>query len=148
MGHEPGVGVDAILAAEAERQGKRRAFLETAEEQVSFLADLPPEVELRFLISSLRQIEEDKDSLAEVDQAWARGDTRELARLLNGLIEEAGPEVYRAVITDRNSRWTAEIEQMLAGKDDVFIAVGAAHLVGRGNVIEQLRARGHRVQGP
>jgi uncharacterized protein YbaP (TraB family) len=77
-----------------------------------------------------------------------RGDTQNLARLLNSLVEEAGPEVYRAVITDRNSRWTLEIERMLAGQDNVFIAVGVAHLVGRDNVIEQLRARGHRVEGP
>jgi uncharacterized protein YbaP (TraB family) len=147
-GQDTGAGVDAVLAAEAVRQGKQLTFLETAEEQVGFLADLAPEVELEFLIVSLRQIEEEEGSLADIDQAWARGDTRKLARLLNGLVEEAGPEVYRALITDRNRRWTTQIEQMLEGRGKIFVAVGTAHLVGRDSVIAQLRARGHRVEGP
>ena len=147
-GQDPAAGVETILAGEATRLGKRQAFLETAAQQVGFLADLPPHVELQFLSTSLRQIEEEESNLIELDRAWASGDTRRLAELLNGLIEEAGPGVYRALITDRNRRWTAQIEQMLKGRGRIFIAVGAAHLVGRQSVIEQLRADGYKVEGP
>ncbi|MGE0828447.1 MAG: TraB/GumN family protein [Hyphomonadaceae bacterium] len=147
-GQEADSGVEAVLSAEADAQNKRRAYLETAEEQVGFLANLPADVELEFLITSLRQIEEEDQSIAALDAAWARGDTERLAALLNGLIEEAGPEVHAALITDRNARWTRDIEAMLAGEGRIFIAVGAAHLVGRDSVVAQLRARGHTVEGP
>ncbi len=35
---------------------------------------------------------------------------------------------------------------MLAGKDDILVIVGAAHLVGRDGVVELLRSRGYRVE--
>jgi uncharacterized protein YbaP (TraB family) len=137
-----------VLDAEATRLNKRRTYLETAEQQIGFLADLPPEAEIQFLVSSLRQIEEEEDSVEAMDQAWLRGDTEQLSTMLNGLIAEAGPEVRAALIVERNRRWTTEIDRMLDGRGRVFVAVGAAHLVGADSVVAQLRAQGHRVEGP
>jgi uncharacterized protein YbaP (TraB family) len=83
-----------------------------------------------------------------LDRAWARGELTELGRQLDAQIGEAGPAVHRALITDRNRAWADQIEQRLAGSGKIFIAVGAAHLVGDGNVVALLRARGIEVEGP
>ena len=147
-GQDISAGVEQALDADARQLGKKRAYLETADEQIGFLADLSPEAEREFLISSLRQIEEEEDSVSEMDEAWLAGDTQKLSRLLNGLIEEAGPAVRSALIVERNRRWTEEIDRMLAGRGGVFVAVGAAHLVGPDSVVAQLRARGREVEGP
>ena len=61
---------------------------------------------------------------------------------------EAGPAVHEAVILRRNRAWADEIATRLDGSGRVFIAVGAAHLVGDGNVVDLLRARGIAVEGP
>ena len=51
-------------------------------------------------------------------------------------------ELYDALLTNRNRDWADQIQAMLAGSGDVFIAVGAAHLAGDDSVQEILEDRG------
>lgn len=147
-GHTGEHGVETVLAADARAQGKRFSFLETGEQQIRTLGDLPPEAEMRFLTLTLRQIAEDDGTMSAMDAAWARGDVDTLAALLDEQWRAAGPAIHSAVILDRNRAWTDQIARRLEGDGDVFIAVGAAHLVGEGNVITLLRQRGYSVEGP
>ncbi len=141
-------GVEAYLSREANRRGLRRSYLETVEQQVRVLADLPAAEEERFLSSTLQEIEDQEDTFEETDRAWSRGDVRALTRLFEEDIRDAGPVVYAALITRRNAAWVEEIQRRLHGSGHTFIAVGAAHLVGRDSVVSMLRARGVRVEGP
>ncbi len=141
-------GVEQVLQREATQQNKKTSYFETAEQQVRFFADLPPETELQFLTATLRQIEEEADMIGAIDAAWARGDTAALEKDLNGLLEEAGPLIYAVLIKDRNAAWANEIDMMMKGSGKTFIAVGAAHLVGDDGVPAMLRAKGYKVQGP
>lgn len=147
-GGDPAAGVENVLGAEARGAGKEIAFLESPEAQIRALADLSPEAELAFLISTMRQIEEDSGENDALDRAWLSGDTETLARLLDALLREAGPEAHAAIITTRNASWAEQIAVMLNGEGEVFIAVGAAHLVGDDSVVAMLRARGIAVEGP
>lgn len=148
QGHDPNSGVERVLEADAQARGLPRRYLETPESQIRLLADLPPADEARFLAATLRQIEEDADTVNEMDDAWARGDVERLGTLLTEDIREAGPEVYAALLTRRNAAWTSEIDTMMRGKGRIFIAVGAAHLVGPDGVPAMLRAKGYVVEGP
>lgn len=147
-GHTAEAGVETWLAAEARRTGKRLSFLETPEAQIRVLADLPTEEELRLLSTTLRQLEEDAALPDEIDAAWARGDVAELARLLDEEWSEQGPVIHERLILERNRAWADAIAERLEGEGRIFVAVGAAHLVGEGSVVELLRARGVRVEGP
>lgn len=147
-GQSAEAGVESVLAAEARAQGKRESFFETPEQQIRFLADLAPDDELRFLRVTLEQIERGDDDFRALDDAWARGDTERLGAVLDEQWREAGPAVHAALILNRNRLWADEIERRLAGSGRVFIAVGAAHLVGEGNVVTLLRQRGIAVEGP
>lgn len=147
-GGDPAAGVESILKPEAEAANKTLRYLEQPEDQIRALSSLSPEAELRFLSATLRQIEDDAGAIGELDDVWARGDVAALAPLLHEQLNEAGPEVSAAIITDRNTRWTEEIAGMLDGEGRVFVAVGAAHLVGDDSVVAQLRARGIAVEGP
>lgn len=147
-GGDPGAGVESVLKPEAEAARKTLRYLELPEDQIRALSTLSAEAEARFFSASLRQIEDEADTIDEIDQAWARGDVQTLGPMLHEQLNEAGPEVRAAIITDRNTRWTEQIAQMLDGEGRVFIAVGAAHLVGDDSVVAQLRARGIAVEGP
>jgi uncharacterized protein len=148
VGHRSDLGVESVLAARARAEGKQLSFLETPEEQVRILADLAPEDEARFLSVTLRQIEEEADTMRVLDRAWARGDTATLDRALSQEWDEAGAAVHEAVIHRRNRAWADEIERRLAGSGRIFIAVGAAHLIGDDSVVDLLRTRGVEVEGP
>jgi len=148
QGADPDSGVESVLEAEAARLGKKVSYLETATQQMHFLADLSPEAETRFLTTTLRQIEEDAKQADFMDELWANGRVEELGLLLEGMIEEAGPEVADAIIHRRNAAWAERIDVMMQGNGRVFVAVGAAHLTGPRGVPALLRAKGHQVEGP
>jgi uncharacterized protein YbaP (TraB family) len=147
-GMRPEAGVETVLSAEARRRCMRLSFFETPEQQMRFLADLPAAEQTRFLADTLREIESDSAMLEDVDVLWARGDTQALARLFDAQWQAGSPAVHEAIILQRNRAWADEIARRLDGEGRVFIAVGAAHLVGEGNVIALLRDRGIAVEGP
>lgn len=141
-------GVETVLAARARAAGVQIAHLETVEQQVGFLADLPERDQIDFLLETVEGVNDGAAAATALDEAWARGDVRRLARGLDAEFDAMPPALRAAVLTERNARWTDEIIAMLAGEDDVLVAVGAAHLVGEENVIAMLRARGLAVEGP
>ena len=142
-------GAENVLAAEAARQGKRFSSLETLDEQLGVLSGLSPETERHFLAITLNEIEQqDTANVADMDRAWARGDTATLDRLFAEQWRESGDALHEAIILNRNRAWADEIERRLHGSGRIFIAVGAAHLIGDGSVVDLLRARGIEVEGP
>lgn len=148
-GQNPDNGVENILFAEAARDGKRMSYFETPEQQVRILSDLPPDAEAHFLAVTLREIEGDSAAaMAAMDHAWATGDTGALDRMLAEQWRDAGPVVHEAMILRRNRAWANEITRRLDGSGTIFIAVGAAHLLGDGSVIDLLRQHVLTVEGP
>jgi uncharacterized protein YbaP (TraB family) len=141
-------GVDQVLDRDAQAQHKTRAYFETAEQQVRFFADLPRDAEVQFLRSTLREIEQDSGEIDTLDQAWAHGDIKAITRDVNDMIKDSGPDIYAALIRDRNVRWANEIDHMMKGSGKIFIAVGAAHMVGADGVPALLRKKGYKVEGP
>jgi hypothetical protein len=140
-------GVEATLMGMADGTRKPMAFLETLEEQIRFLAELPMPTQVQMLTATLDEL---KDADAEMDamqKAWATGDTAAMAKLFDKEIKDV-PELRQTLITDRNKRWADEISKLMAGAGTVFIAVGAGHLVGDDSVIALLRKRGLKVEGP
>ncbi len=141
-------GVEHVLEAEAKSAGKTRRYLETAEQQISFFATLPTPVEIGFLKSTMTEILQDNEETDAMTQAWARGDTKTLGGYLETMTTEAGPEIYAALIRNRNDAWADEIDGLMQGKGKIFIAVGAAHLLGPDSVPALLREKGYKVEGP
>jgi uncharacterized protein YbaP (TraB family) len=148
QGQAQAAGVDSVLDADAKAHNKKRAYFESAEEQIRFFADLDMAVQRQFLSATLREIEDQPSNMDSLDQAWARGDVKTLSREINKDLRGAGPEIYDALIKDRNKRWADKIDQMMKGSGKAFIAVGAAHLVGKDGVPALLRAKGYVVEGP
>lgn len=147
-GHQQQAGVETVLLAEARAQGKLITYLETPEQQIRTLADLSPEDQVRFLASSLDQIENQSDTLERMDRAWVTGDVAALDEQMRAQLNEAGDAAYAAIITNRNAVWVDEIAHRLEGSGRIFYAVGSAHLVGDNGVVARLRARGINVEGP
>lgn len=146
-GYDANSGVERKLAPTAIAAGKEIRKLETIEEQLLALADLPEKAQLRFLMDGVREMGEESAMLAEMVNAWAAGDA---ARLEQILIEEdfrEMPEIYQALLVRRNANWAKRIDQIMKDESGTFfIAVGAAHLIGDDSVIEMLRPLGHTTQ--
>lgn len=140
-------GADIHLWNWAKANNKERGALETLESQIQIFANLTPAEELQYLIMTLQQSEKLDESLSVLLNAWLAGDTKKLDKLLNGEMDSF-PAMRQALFNERHEKWMPQIEVMLADGKTHVIIVGAAHLVGKGSVIDLLRAKGIKVEGP
>lgn len=145
-GLDPAEGVDKQLKAQMAGAGKPVHGLETAEQQIQFLADLPAPQQVSFLHDTLRDIDKDTAELLSLVDAWKQGDVAAIAKLENDELKTQEPALYQQLIVQRNARWADKIKDMLKQPGTVFIAVGAAHLAGPDSVQAQLAKRGISVQ--
>jgi uncharacterized protein YbaP (TraB family) len=140
-------GVDAKLWNWAKANGKQRGALETAESQIQLFANLTREQELQFLVVTLQQSEQANAIISQLLDAWKAGKVRKLDDILNRDMDKF-PVLRKALFDDRHANWMPQIEALIRDGGDHVIVVGAAHLVGKGSIIDLLRARGVRVEGP
>lgn len=144
-GYDPASGVELALKARAEAAGKPIQAFETVDKQVAILANLPEAVQLVFLRETLEDFDEAVTLIDAMVTDWAEGDVEALDRLVVQDMKAASPELYKALLVDRNTDWADQIETMLQGSGTVFIAVGAAHLAGDDSVQAILEQRGVEV---
>jgi uncharacterized protein len=141
-GLDPEHGVDKQLKAQMAGAGKQVLGLETAEQQIRFLADMPQSVELAFLRSSIRDADKGTIELTELIDVWKNGDVASIARLEDGDLRQTEPKLYQRLLVQRNGAWAKKIAAMLQQPGTIFIAVGAAHLAGPDSVQMQLHKLG------
>jgi uncharacterized protein YbaP (TraB family) len=140
-------GVEATLAAAAPAATQRRA-LETPAEQIGLFDAAPLTEQLASLKVSMAELEKDPDGYGKLVRAWLAGDTAGLDREALRPLRRASPDLFRRLVSERNARWTAELDGRLKGHGRTVVVVGVGHLVGDGGVPARLRALGYSVTGP
>lgn len=141
-GLDPEQGVDKQLRAQMASAGKQVLGLETAEQQIRFLADMPQPVQLAFLRSTIRDVDKGPIELTQLIDAWKNANTGTIARLEDEDMRQTEPKLYQRLLVQRNQSWAAKIAQMMKQPGTIFIAVGAAHLAGPDSVQAQLKKLG------
>ena len=143
-GYDSGSGVERKLAPTAIAAGKEIRKLETVEQQLLAFADVPEKAQLRFLMDGVRQMDEEATVLDRMVKAWAAGDIEQLEKIMIEEDFKEMPEIYDALLVKRNRNWAAQIDKLVdVEAGTFFIAVGAAHLVGKDSVLEMLKPLGH-----
>ena len=139
-------GVDEYFYSQAQADHKPVQGLETAEQQLRFLAEMGQGREDELVLSSLREMEEMPALLEQMRRAWRSGDEQQFAQAAVDSMRTDYPAVYQSMLVARNNAWLPVIEQMLSTPEIEYVLVGAAHLVGRDGVLLQLRQRGYEVR--
>ena len=147
-GFDPGAGVEQVLVAEAEEDGKDFEFLETAAVQADIFDTLPPEVQKTFLYETALTLDDSTTMLDQVVEEWADGDVEGLGELVANPDTGGGEGIYDALFIERNENWVPKIEALLDEEGTFFVAVGAGHLAGPDSVITMLRDKGYEIEGP
>jgi uncharacterized protein YbaP (TraB family) len=145
IGLDPNLGVDHYLAGRAKSSGKTTSGLETLEFQVGLLDQMSKRDQESLLRETVDELDLLDENLNRIVQSWLKGDSDSLAALLLAGMKEY-PELHEKMILDRNRRWIAQIEKIIAQGGGAMVVVGAAHLVGKDGVIEMLKARGYRLE--
>jgi len=144
-GYDPANGPEGVITAAAKAAGKPVAGLETAEQQIGYFSGLSDTAQMEFLTSTVDELPKATAELDEMVADWAKGDPAALAALMNDDLKSS-PEVANVLLYQRNARWADWVKARLATPGTVFVAVGAGHLAGARSVIEDLEAKGVKVE--
>jgi uncharacterized protein YbaP (TraB family) len=137
-GYDPNSSVEHVLSSAAREEGKPIRGFETAEEQVRYLADLPPPQEAAFLDSAVDDAVKGTGEIDAMVAAWETGNTSEIGRLMNDDMKVKYPDLYRRLLVERNQRFARQIADLANGTGVYFVAVGAGHLAGPDSVQSML----------
>lgn len=134
--------LDSQLVARAEKHGKPVKFLETAEQQIDMLTRLIGVDDLR---ETLDDVPGARTSLRVLLRAYRNGNLAALTGLTLDPEEMAkNPQAIEMLLYERNRNWMDVLVRELS-RGGVFVAVGAAHYVGRDGLLTLLDRAGFRV---
>lgn len=156
VGADAALGVDMHLLQRAYDDGKPIREIESIQLQYAMLGGFSEELQIMLLESSVSSYEHPFLYAAQLEammQLWAAGDEAAFARLLNqeslfltGEQKLLYQEYNEQMITNRNVTMADFAEEAMASGEEVFICVGAAHVVGEDAMADLLEERGYTVQ--
>ena len=131
--------------------------VESAEFQYGLLAGFSDELNLLMIENTLKNLGDYGTQVDALYAAWVEGNYEHILAVIEEedsdeteeLTEEQKKlvEAYNdAMLTQRNLGMRDKAVQWLRAGDKVFFAVGAAHLVGEGGLVELLRSAGYSVE--
>lgn len=145
--------LDFQIVERAKAQGKQLAGLETVLEQISAMASLPIDFQVKGLVESLRLGDVLNDVMETMLQLYLSQDTALITPVLAAVAEKLGQEdtpdddfgAFEAKIILERNYLMAERAEPILDQGGTFIAVGALHLPGDEGVVELLRKSGFDV---
>ena len=150
-------GVDNRLMALAREQEKEILNVESGEFQISMLGSYSDEVQEMILAQSVATVR--NEALAAtyaLYELWCSGDEAAIRERLAAMTEEERAEIdpddlaiydeyHQKMEVERNAHMLEVAEEYLQGEKTVFFAVGLAHLLGDGGLVDGLREAGYTV---
>jgi len=137
-------GVESLLTAKFAGAGKPIGGLETAKMQLTLFETLDPQTQRALLTRAAKGTGRAVEDVRALTASWARGDVAALEKIINEDVD-AVPAARKAILTDRNRRWSAWMKQRMERPGTVLMAVGAGHLVGIDGVPAMLEGEGLKV---
>jgi uncharacterized protein YbaP (TraB family) len=141
--------MDRVLADHAAKAGKPIHYLELGVDQIAMIDPWMAPNDVKALLDN-RELAK-KLSLEMMD-AYRNGDAEGLGKMFDdqtlwlaaGRKAEMFPAYLDAILGKRNRAWITQLEALHAD-GGMFLAVGAGHLVGPGNVIGLLTEKGYTI---
>ncbi len=138
-GYKMDQGVEMAIEGKLPRTTPREA-LETVDGQLTLFDTMPVPMQIAYLMSVARQMDQVAARMNGMVDAWKRGDADKLAELMNAEIDD--PALAERLLYSRNREWAKWVEARLAKPGTVFVAVGAGHLAGQNSVQDYLAKDG------
>jgi uncharacterized protein YbaP (TraB family) len=138
-GFDPKLGVDKQLQAHMKQTGKPVKGLETAKQQIEFLADMDEATQLKMLDQTLHDYAHTEATVRAIVKAWKHGDVDALTHVIVDKMKGRAPALYQALIVTRNQAWAHKIAAIMKNTHGtILVAVGSGHLVGPDRLQAQL----------
>lgn len=148
LGFRSDMGLDRRMAERATMAGKPMHGLETVEAGFTALDGVPMAEQLRELDEFLDNPLKVGRRLQDLHDWWRTGDVAALEAEMQEEVVANYPETYRRVVVERNRNWLPQLQRRLTDEHsgNTLVVVGAMHLLGADGLVEQLRAKGYKVE--
>jgi len=134
-------GVDSYYLEKAKIEKKPVNYLESVETQIDLIFSMGDGYENEFVLYSLHDMENTETEILEILDEWKNGGALVTETSLLEM-KDKWPEMYKKMMTDRNSAWMPQITEYLDLGEVAFIIVGLAHLYGPDGLLRQLKNAG------
>jgi uncharacterized protein YbaP (TraB family) len=142
-GEDPNLGIDLHFLNEIKQQQKIEQ-LETADFQMTVLSSGSESEQQEMLADVLKDVGDAKEHIRQMQDALLSGDPATVQQYLQ---EHNTPKsLYKRLLDDRNGPMADRIDGYLKGKDQCFVVVGAAHLVGDQGIVRLLQQKNYKVE--
>jgi uncharacterized protein YbaP (TraB family) len=145
---ETGFFMDFSLSLRAAGAGLKVVGLETLEQQLSFLEDMPMAYQLSLLDEALADYQRVGEIHQQMVDAYLGGDLQVLSQLSDKQFDQLNDEIKNYFtelgIDARNRRMVGNLLSLLQ-ESQVFVAVGALHLAGDNGLVALLRGHGYEL---
>ena len=144
LGFNPLLGIDMYFFNKAKEDGKEMLGFETAQFQLNLMSKMTRKQEEMMLRQTLKDLEVIEKDATKLVKYWKSGDSKGLDSLILKSFKGL-PELYDRWFLSRNKKWLAEIKKLIGKNENIFIVVGAGHLVGRDGLVELLRRENYKI---
>lgn len=139
------LSADEALKSRAARSGKNVIYLESLETQIRASSDLSEDIQLDILTETMEQFSTLGQDATDIAEQWSVGGTAYLTEKLIRPMKARSPEVFKRLLRDRNRNWVVPLSRFMEDSGTGFVAVGTAHLLGEGSLLQELREQGYSV---
>jgi uncharacterized protein YbaP (TraB family) len=142
-GLNPAYGIDMHFLNRAKNREKEIIELETVDYQISIFEMFDEHAEA-FFEYMMDEFESGSKETEKMMEAWKSGDDKALNKLINDVAGEMEDMdyIFEKLIIERNYTMNEKIEKYLAGKENIFVVVGAGHLIGEEGIVNLLEETG------
>jgi uncharacterized protein len=143
-GYDPSSGIDQALQKEAKTADTPVKGLETLSQQLHYMADMAPALQVQMLHQALADLPKNTAEVNTLVSNWTHGDVEAIAKMGSDEMKTKYPELYQKLLIDRNQNFADQLTTLLKdpAAKTTFVAIGAAHLAGPESVLAILEKRG------
>jgi uncharacterized protein YbaP (TraB family) len=120
--------------------------LESMESQLNIFVNATEEEQQALLSSTLKQGDKMKDMIKRIQAAYLSGDPDALQKIMDEQADTGSKSLTKKLLDDRNVTMAARLDEYLKTKEQAFVVVGAAHIVGDKGLAKLLRDKGYKVE--
>ena len=148
FGYVPESGLDLYLINKARASGKRIVELESADKQLAVMDSLSDGLQLAFLQQTLDYMDQVGRWVDDLAAAWKRGDAAAMLAVAKKSYgkPEWQQEFDEKFLYQRDVEMARLLDQLFSTSGSHFAAVGSLHLIGPRSIVEQLKAKGYRIE--
>jgi uncharacterized protein len=139
-------GVEMEIMAKAQKQKKEIKGFETIQFQASMFDSIPYEVQAKALLKDIDSSALARKYFDKMVAIYKSQQTDSLMAIMDNDEVFGESENNDLLLRKRNENWVKQLPAILK-TNNIFMAVGAAHLYGKDGVIALLRKQGYKVRG-